>query len=323
MQQDSEQLAFILCRKYDELTNETDALYERNDNRGINFRFQPEASMLQLLYELGSLGKIQTYKNNPNQVIKVSDFTTHDISDHPDPDEYPTATIIGICELTCNQFIIADCSNYNAKLLSSSLKVLSRHKFRSRPIQMCNVSARSVAVIFDNGVIQFIRVNNQRITVERIIKFQGACYGIGYHNDDIFVANIRKIYHFDIAGRNKKSKIYVENASKCAVSPDGKTVYVTTNGNWCLTLKKAETLQPPSGEIQLSRPDGVHVTANGQVLVCCRGSREVVQLDSEGKEILARFAVSGIPECVCYSTEKGILLVGLCDSDTLHVYKTT
>ncbi|KAH3792777.1 hypothetical protein DPMN_146276 [Dreissena polymorpha] len=55
IQQDSEQLAFILCRKYDNVTKETDALYERNDNREINFRFQPEASMLQLLSELDSL----------------------------------------------------------------------------------------------------------------------------------------------------------------------------------------------------------------------------------------------------------------------------
>ncbi|KAH3799659.1 hypothetical protein DPMN_153270 [Dreissena polymorpha] len=141
MQQDSEQLAFILCGKYDELTKETDDLYERKDNREINFRFQPEASMLQLLSELGSLGKIQTYRNNPNQVIKVSDLTKHDISDHPDTDESPTATIIGICELTDSQFIIADSSNKNAKLLGHSLKVLSRQNFPSAPNQMCNVSA--------------------------------------------------------------------------------------------------------------------------------------------------------------------------------------
>ncbi|KAH3799534.1 hypothetical protein DPMN_153144 [Dreissena polymorpha] len=62
-------------------------------------------------------------------------------------------------------------------------------------------------------------------------------------------------------------------------------------------LKKAGTLQPPSGEIKLKIPDGVHVTASGQVLVCCRGSNEIVQLDSKGKEILARFSVSRTPRC--------------------------
>ncbi|KAH3799626.1 hypothetical protein DPMN_153237 [Dreissena polymorpha] len=106
---------------------------------------------------------------------------------------------------------------------------------------------------------------------------------------------------------------------------DGTTVYVITHygGSSCLTLKKAKTLQPPSGEIKLYNPDGVHVAANGQVFVCCRESQKVVQLNKEGKEILARFAVSGTPECVCYSKENGILLVGLNYSDTIHVFKTT
>ncbi|KAH3799625.1 hypothetical protein DPMN_153236 [Dreissena polymorpha] len=338
MQQDSEQLAFILCRKYDILTKETDALYERKDNREINFRFQPETSMLQLLSEIGSLGKIQTYRNKPYQVIKVSDLTKHDIGDYADTDDPPTATrdyadtddpptatIIGICELAESQFIIADNSNKNAKLLDHSFKVLSRHNFPSSPNQMCNVSAYSVAVIFNDCALQFIRVNNQCMTVERIIQFKGCRYGIGYHNDDIFVTNAREIYHFDIAGRKMKSKIAVACARKCAVSPDGTTIYVTTenDGNSCITLKKAGTLQPPSGEIKLSRPDGVHVTANGQVLVCCRGSKEIVQLDSEGKEILARFSVSRAPRCVCLSKENGMLLVGFNNSDEIHVFKTT
>ncbi|KAH3799657.1 hypothetical protein DPMN_153268, partial [Dreissena polymorpha] len=93
--------------------------------------------------------------------------------------------------------------------------------------------------------------------------------------------------------------------------------------NSCLTLKKAETLQPPSGEIKLKKPDGVHVTASGQVLVCCRGSKEIVQLDSAGKKILARFSVSREPRCVCLSKENGMLLVGFSDSDEIHVFKTT
>ncbi|KAH3799536.1 hypothetical protein DPMN_153146 [Dreissena polymorpha] len=210
IQQDSEQLAFILCRKYDDLTKETDALYERKDNREINFSFQPEASMLQLLSELDSLGKIQTYRNNPNQVIKVSDMTKHDICDYLDRSS-PAATIIGICEMAYGQFLIADSSNKNAKLLDHSLKVLSRQNFLYAPNQMCNVSAYSVAVIFEDYVIQFIRVNNLRITVERIIQLEGYCYSIGYHNFDIFCTNAEAIYHYDIDGRQMKSKISVKN----------------------------------------------------------------------------------------------------------------
>ncbi|KAH3799661.1 hypothetical protein DPMN_153272 [Dreissena polymorpha] len=322
IQQDSEQLAFILCRKYDDLTKETDALYERKNNREINFRFQSEASMLQLLSELGSLGKIQTYRNNPNQVIKISesDRTEHDISDE---DTY-TATIIGICELADSQFIIADSSNKNAELLDHSLKMLSRQNFPSTPNQMCNVSAYSVAIIFDDCSLQFIRIINQRITVERIIQFKVCCSGIGYHNDHIYVTNARDIYHCHIARHSKKRKIALKDARKCAVSPDGTTIYVTNKkGNSCQTLKMAETVQSPSGEIELEIPDGVHVTANGQVLVCCRGSNEIVQLDSEGKQILARFGVSRTPRCVCLSKEKGMLLVGFSDSDQIHVFKTT
>ncbi|KAH3689135.1 hypothetical protein DPMN_184705 [Dreissena polymorpha] len=37
-------------------------------------------------------------------------------------------------------------------------------------------------------------------------------------------------------------------------------------------------------------PDGIHVTAQGQVLVCGRYSRTVLQLDGEGRKKLATLA---------------------------------
>ncbi|KAH3799618.1 uncharacterized protein LOC127839842 [Dreissena polymorpha] len=268
IKQENKQLVFILCKKYDTLSEETDSLYERKDNRDINFRFQYEASMLQLVSELGSLGKIQTYRNNPNQVIKVSDMTKHDIRVCSDSGDSNKATIIDICELADGEFIIADSFNKKVKLLDDSFKVVSHLSFPRTPRQMCNVSAYSVALIFDDRDLNFIRVNRQRIMVERIITFEHLCYGIGYHNDEIFVTDAEEIYCYNLEGQCKH-EISLAQARKCAVSPDGTTVYVTTfqkGWNSCLTLEKAETLQPPSGEIELNRPDGVHVTSMGRCL---------------------------------------------------------
>ncbi|KAH3799662.1 hypothetical protein DPMN_153273 [Dreissena polymorpha] len=87
-------------------------------------------------------------------------------------------------------------------------------------------------------------------------------------------------------------------------------------------MTKAKTLQPPSGELKLTWPMDVHVTKNGQVLVCCCGSKEIVQLNKEGKKILGRIAVSGSPACVCFSKKRGMLLVGLNASNKIQVFKT-
>ncbi|KAH3799542.1 hypothetical protein DPMN_153152 [Dreissena polymorpha] len=203
IKQENKQLVFILCKKYDTLSEETDSLYERKDNRDINFRFQYEASMLQLVSELSSLGKIQTYRNNPNQVIKVSDMTEHNIRVYPDSGDSNKATIIGICELADGEFIIADSFNKKVKLLDDSFNVVSHLSFPSTPRQMCNVSAYSVALIFDDRDLNFIRVNRQRIMVERIITFEHFCHGIGYHNNDIFVTDAKTIYCYSIEGQCK------------------------------------------------------------------------------------------------------------------------
>ncbi|KAH3799655.1 hypothetical protein DPMN_153266 [Dreissena polymorpha] len=128
IKQDNKQLAFILCKKYDELYEETDSLYKRKDNREISFRFHAEASMLQLLSKLASLEKVQTYKNESSKVIKVSEKTEFTISEVSE-----TGMIIGICELANRKFIIAERSNAKTYLLDDSLKVVSHLYLKSHP----------------------------------------------------------------------------------------------------------------------------------------------------------------------------------------------
>ncbi|KAH3799627.1 hypothetical protein DPMN_153238 [Dreissena polymorpha] len=127
-------------------------------------------------------------------------MTKHNISGYPDSGDSNKATIIGICELADREFIIADSFNKKVKLLDDSFKVVSHLTFPSTPRQMCNVSAYSVALIFDDRDLNFIRVNGQGIIVERIITFKHFCYGIGYHNDDIFVTGANEIYCYSIEG---------------------------------------------------------------------------------------------------------------------------
>ncbi|KAH3750241.1 hypothetical protein DPMN_184802 [Dreissena polymorpha] len=61
-------------------------------------------------------------------------------------------------------------------------------------------------------------------------------------------------------------------------------------------------------------PDGIHVTAQGQVLVCGRYSRTVLQLDGEGRKKLATLAsiCDGLnrPQSVFYNRSSASIIVG-------------
>ena len=104
---------------------------------------------------------------------------------------------------------------------------------------------------------------------------------------------------------------------KCAVSPTGDRLYITSYypQNKLLTLARDGTLLATYTDPALERPCGLHVTPAGQVLlVCGYWSHTVLQVGWEGESKLATLATKedGVwyPESVCYSSTTSSIIVG-------------
>ncbi|KAH3894343.1 hypothetical protein DPMN_018499 [Dreissena polymorpha] len=103
--------------------------------------------------------------------------------------------------------------------------------------------------------------------------------------------------------------------NKCAVSPTGDKLYIISwSQHKVLTLARDGTLLATYKDPELVRPDGLHVTPAGQVLVCGGSSHTIVQVDSQGKSKLATLAtwwdVVWRPLSVCYSSTTFCIIVG-------------
>ena len=80
---------------------------------------------------------------------------------------------------------------------------------------------------------------------------------------------------------------------KCAVSPTGDRLYIINYRlNKLLTLARDGTLLATYTDPALGRPDGLHVTPAGQVLVCGWMSHTVLQVGWEGESKLATLATT-------------------------------
>ncbi|KAH3717421.1 hypothetical protein DPMN_060208 [Dreissena polymorpha] len=113
---------------------------------------------------------------------------------------------------------------------------------------------------------------------------------------------------------------------KCAVSPSGDKIFVTSNlPPKVLTLARDYTVLRTVTDPDIEFPWGVHVTALGQVLVGVGELRTILQLNGEGKKKLATLATERDeiyqPCSVNYNRSTASIIVGQWDSNNILVFQ--
>lgn len=116
---------------------------------------------------------------------------------------------------------------------------------------------------------------------------------------------------------------------KCALSPSGDKIYVTDLSNHkILTLDRdGKKLQRPFCHPQLQGPSGITVTNAGQLIACGWGSNIVIQLETEGKTMLAVLAAHSdgvrFPFSINYNSGTDIIYVVQRGNKNMLVIKFT
>ncbi|XP_052246877.1 uncharacterized protein LOC127855393 [Dreissena polymorpha] len=270
-------------------------------------------------------------QGDSDQVISVRQISRYNVS--LPSDSHAFLDIGAICDLSDDQILVADRFSKRVKLLNDQYQVVGHCDLTVW--DMCKISPSEVAVIlYPDSIgarwtdeVHFVSVNGWRLVKGRKLQFQHHCKGIAHDQRDLYVTSGTALYKYSMSGDLLK-KLY-ENTTdnlpvyKCAVSPSGDRIFVTSNLYKVRTLARDGTVLHTFIDPDLKYPHGIHVTDLGQVLVCDNwgGSDTIIQLDTEGKKKLATIATVKSPRSVSFNRSTASIIVGQFYSTTILVFK--
>ncbi|XP_052258539.1 uncharacterized protein LOC127863181 isoform X1 [Dreissena polymorpha] len=273
-----------------------------------------------------------TLLGKSGKVFNVQSITKHNVRIPSDKD---VCYINGICVLPDGQVLVVDWNNQNVKLLNQQYQVVSHWDVNARPVDICLITPSEVAVAVNDHdskihEVQFITVNQGKLVSGRKFQLQHECTCITHHQGDLFVTSGQELYKYSLNGKLIYRLYQYRSADltvyKCAVSPTGDRLYITSwDQDKLLTLARDGTLLATYTDPALVRLYGLHVTPAGQVLVCGGLSHTVLQVGWEGESKLATLATQedGVrwPESVCYSSTTSSIIVGQYRNNNILVFR--
>ncbi|XP_052779821.1 uncharacterized protein LOC128217042 [Mya arenaria] len=338
----SESKSYIAYRK------SQDMISQANDHlRGIsviesyNVTFQANNLIEELLSSIQTFGTIEertvTTKqredplSDPNHVFSVTEYKEYNLKMSDDKGQ---CYIYGVCELPSGEFVIADIHNCKVKLLDKEYRVLDHCDVPGNPYDMCHIDRNEVAVCVDSGYadrrgLYFINATKGNSVTTRKLSFTHRCYAAAHHGGQLYISSGNALYVYTMSGQKVKKlygdRSWVTTVWKCAISNDGKTIYITDAINdQLITLDNKGNKLASLTDPDMIEPTGVHVTPAGHVFVCCIETDTVLQIDKDGKKKMATLTreEDGVygPHDLFFSSRTSSLMVGG-KKDTLFVIK--
>ncbi|XP_052782209.1 uncharacterized protein LOC128218556 isoform X2 [Mya arenaria] len=338
----SESKSYIAYRKSQEMISQAnDHLHSISTIECYNVTFQANNLIEEILSSIKTFGAIEeqtvTIKqrkdplSDPNHVFSVEEYKEYNVKTSDDKCQ---CVIRGVCELPSGEFVIADLNNCKVKLVDREYRMLDHCDVPGNPWDVCHIDGNEVAVCInsvnsDSRGLYFINATNGNFITTRKLSFTRRCYAAAHHGGHLYISSGNALYVYTMSGKKVK-KLYEGKSGgftvqTCAISNDGKTIYITNNSkHQLITLDNKGNKLALLADLDMEEPTGVHVRAAGHVFVCCEGSNTVLQVDKDGKKkltILAR-KKDGLnePRDLFFSSRTSSLIVGG-RKDTLLVIK--
>ncbi|XP_052779818.1 uncharacterized protein LOC128217040 isoform X1 [Mya arenaria] len=338
----SESNSYIAYRKsQDMISQANDHLRGISDIECYNVTFQAINLIEELLFSIKTFGAIEeqtaTTKqredphSDPNHVFSVAEYKEYNVKMSDDKCQ---CVIRGVCELPSGEFVIADMHNCKVKLVDKEYRVIDYCDVPEYPWDVCHIDGNEVAVCInsvnsDSRGLYFINAMKGNFVTTSKLSFTHRCYAAAHHGGQLYISSGNALYVYTMSGKKVK-KLYEGKSGgftvqTCAISNDGKTIYITNNSkHQLISLDNKGNKLALLADLDIEEPTGVHVKAAGHVFVCCEGSNTVLQVDKDGKKkltILAR-KKDGLnePRDLFFSSRTSSLIVGG-RKDTLLVIK--
>ncbi|XP_052778655.1 uncharacterized protein LOC128216106 [Mya arenaria] len=332
----SEPKSYITYRKSQDMISQANVHV-----RGIsaiecyNVAFHANILIEELLFSIKTFESIVITKlqedplSDPNHVFSVAEYKEYNVKMRDDEHQ---CDINGVCEMPSGEFVIADKGNCKVKIMDKEYRVLDYCDVPRKPWDVCHINGNVVAVCVDGynaytGALYFINATEGKLVTTRKLSFNHRCYAAAHHGGQLYISSGNALYVYTMSGQEGK-KLYKDKSGgttvwKCAISIDGKTIYITNgDAHQLITLDINGKVLASLTDPDLKTPSGVHVTSAGHVFVCCR--ERVLQVDKDENRKLATLAreENGLygPRDLLFSSRTVSLIVGEY-KDTLLVIK--
>ncbi|KAH3809554.1 hypothetical protein DPMN_137927 [Dreissena polymorpha] len=148
-------------------------------------------------------------KADPNQVIRVKSNKTYNVK--IEKDSALSCSISGICETANGKLLITDWRNLKVKLLDQTYKVVAHFYLPEKPMSICSIDSRLVAVSMGIKEIIFIRVTKLKLVKDTTMKLKHLCYSIAHHQGNLFITTNTALFQYTVDGR-LVSKLYEDTS---------------------------------------------------------------------------------------------------------------
>ncbi|XP_052267267.1 uncharacterized protein LOC127869044 [Dreissena polymorpha] len=321
------ELLFVASKKCLEKIKHSETYLKENSVQiKSSLTFQANRDIQQYLSKLSGLGRILVctqavpLHDDPDQIFTVQGGSLKSLLTASFSEEI--FYISAVCVLTNDQILVADRAEKKVNLLNHQYQVVGHCNVNGYPFDICQITPSEVAVAVDKdktNEVQFISVNDGLLSNGTTFQLEHKCIGIAYNLQDMYLSSGTALYKYSMQG-DMLEKLYedtsaLKTVNKCAVSPSGDKIFVTNYyHDKVLTLATDGTVLHTFTDPDLKRPRGIHVTAQGQVLVCGYASNTILQLDGEGNKKLATLATKrdGLddPLSVYFNRSTATIIVG-------------
>ncbi|XP_052816978.1 uncharacterized protein LOC128243314 [Mya arenaria] len=243
--------------------------------------------------------------------------------------------ITGSALLSQGVFLLSDYDNCSVKLVDLTTRtVTSRLQLPYNPWDVCVLPGDQAAVtLMSNSMIQLVSTTGGQLSCRKEIKLSSGCRGIAYYNNRLYVSFVSdpRIEVMTLDG-HIISTFQTDGGKKLFQTPCFLTVSASTPPTLYVSNEAAHTVHQLSldGKVlleysdkKLDYPESVVAVGPGQLLVCGRGSRNVILLtERDGKivEILGHKDGLANPLSVSFCPYKRAIVVGMFNNDSLCVF---
>ena len=181
------------------------------------------------------------------------------------------------------------------------------------------INASEGAVVEYSSALVFFKINGQNI--EEVKRIQAPVnYDFVYHIGHYFIGSSKKIIVQNSSHQHVRDINVKEDVGYLAVRDDTTLCYTACWGNMlhCVTMEGTAVFKYSHEKLQ--KTWGVTVDCAGSIYVCGRESRNIHQLNNDGK--LMRIMFDNLPDSpYCISFSKGLDKAAIACSSGVLVYK--
>ncbi|XP_045176715.2 uncharacterized protein LOC123537170 [Mercenaria mercenaria] len=268
----------------------------------------------------------QRYKY-PSQTTDKSFTKYGTYSIRTDADTKP-CFVTGTCQLQDGRIVITDSENCRLKILDPNrFKVTASRKLQSNPCSISYMKEKNVVIAFADCEVAIVDILEE-IEIRSSFKIKHVCKGLAYGNGSLYVCTGHMIEIYSETGDMKTSlqpistDVKIRCPTSINISKNGDIIYVSDKDKGIVVMdEEGHILNTISDNVY--EPNLLCLDVSGKLFATEMSSCRVLKVDPEignVKQVIREVCQKDYPISLCHERIFNRLIVGVWQSDSIHVF---